>query len=68
MVLAMAAGVGHVAWWMAAHNIIAALRSDESREGLERGGWDGFGLRAHSQVATRPGPADLQGGSWFAFV
>ena len=24
MVLAMAAGVGHVAWWMAAHNIIAA--------------------------------------------
>ena len=25
MVLAMAAGVGHVAWWMAAHNIIAAL-------------------------------------------
>ena len=34
-----------------AHNIIAA-----------RKGWDGL-ARAHSQVATRLGPADLQGGS-----
>ena len=34
MVLAMAAGVGHVAWWMAAHNIIAALsRMRGVREG-----------------------------------
>ena len=34
-----------------AHNIIAA-----------RKGWDGL-ARAHSQVATRLGPSDLQGGS-----
>jgi len=34
VVLAMAAGVGHVAWWMAAHNIIAALsRMRGVREG-----------------------------------
>ena len=55
VVLAMAAGLGHVA-----HNTIAALSRMRGK--------DGTAWPEHWQL--RPEPADLQGGSsyWFAFV
>ena len=55
---------GRVEWWRGAcHGSWGrACGMVDGAHNIIRGGWDGL-ARAYSQVATRPGPAHLRGGS-----